>query len=570
MPAKGYAIVSREGNIRVNIKHILAPMEWVYILGHCLLHLGLGHFKKPREQLREWNAACDTFVTRFLQDIKLAPVPYFMSDLPQNLPDSEEKLYREILVRGNIPEDMLRCGTAGPDFLDMDFEVPKYAPRYKSEEWEKKLAYGISDAVNHALGKAAGIDLDPITGAQKKTKSAIARDWFINSYPLLGALAASFEIIEDIKTCQTMGIQIAAVDDEIKKIYVNPLANLSQEESKFVIAHEILHASLRHSTRRQGRDPYLWNVSCDYVIDGWLKEMQVGEMPRYGLLYDPTLRGLSAESVYDLIVTDLRRARKLMTFRGQGVGDMLGGSNPDWWSQKDGVDLDEFYRNSLAQGLIYHEANNRGYLPVGLVEEIQAQAHPPVPWDVELAQWFDGYFAPLEKFRTYARPSRRQSSTPDIPRASWIQKINAEDARTFGVVLDTSLSMSRGALGKALGAIANYCISREVPFVRVVFCDAAPYDEGYLSPDMIAHRVRVKGRGGTVLQPGIDVLEKADNFPKDGPILIITDGFCEEDIRVRREHAFLIPLNASLPFIPKGKVIRMDYKIPKPEKVSKS
>ena len=38
--------------------------------------------------------------------------------------------------------------------------------------------------------------------------------------------------------------------------------------------------------------------------------------------------------------------------------------------------------------------------------------------------------------------------------------------------------------------------------------------------------------GGTVLQPGVDLLEAAEDFPKDGPILIITDGYVEEKIRI--------------------------------------
>ena len=46
------------------------------------------------------------------------------------------------------------------------------------------------------------------------------------------------------------------------------------------MAHEMLHAALRHGTRRQGRDPYIWNVACDYVINGWLVEMGVGDDAR--------------------------------------------------------------------------------------------------------------------------------------------------------------------------------------------------------------------------------------------------------------------------------------------------
>ena len=63
----------------------------------------------------------------------------------------------------------------------------------------------------------------------------------------------------------------------------------------------------------------------------------------------------------------------------------------------------------------------------------------------------------------------------------------------------------------------------------------------YLAPEDIAGRVKVTGRGGTILQPGVDCLEQANDFPKDGPILIITDGEIENDLKVRREHAFLLP-----------------------------
>ncbi len=123
----------------------------------------------------------------------------------------------------------------------------------------------------------------------------------------------------------------------------------------------------------------------------------------------------------------------------------------------------------------------------------------------------------------YARVSRRQSATPDIPRPLWVPAHGAEDGRTYGVVLDMSGSMDRSLLARALGAIASYSMARDVPLVRVVFCDAATCDQGYLLPEAIADKVKVKGRGGTILQPAIDLLERAEDFPTDGPLLIITD-----------------------------------------------
>jgi predicted metal-dependent peptidase len=99
-------------------------------------------------------------------------------------------------------------------------------------------------------------------------------------------------------------------------------------------------------------------------------------------------------------------------------------------------------------------------------------------------------------------------------------------------------------------------MAHEVPMVRVVFCDAAPYDEGYIPPESIADCVNVKGRGGTVLQPAIDLLDKSKDFPKDCPILVITDGRCDRLV-IRRPHAFLLPRSGRLPFIPLGPVFRI-------------
>lgn len=112
----------------------------------------------------------------------------------------------------------------------------------------------------------------------------------------------------------------------------------------------------------------------------------------------------------------------------------------------------------------------------------------------------------------------------------------------------------------ALGSTASYSVAKEVPLVRVVFCDAFAYDIGYVSPEDIAGRVEVKGRGGTVIQPAVDLLEKAKDFPKNAPILIITDGYIEENLEIHREHAFLIPKGNRLPFRAKGKVFYFDEK----------
>ncbi len=78
-----------------------------------------------------------------------------------------------------------------------------------------------------------------------------------------------------------------------------------------------------------------------------------------------------------------------------------------------------------------------------------------------------------------------------------------------------------------------------------------------MNPVDLEEAVQIKGRGGTVLQPGIDLLDRDPQFPKDAPLLMITDGACDRLNLRGRNHAFLIPYGNRLPFPPKGPVFRL-------------
>ncbi|MEL6525377.1 MAG: hypothetical protein AAFQ07_06660 [Chloroflexota bacterium] len=234
-------------------------------------------------------------------------------------------------------------------------------------DWQALFARGLQRAVIAAVNTVGGnTESDYTETTADKTKK-----WFMSHFPLLGALAVAFNVKEDANLCMRLGISVAAVDAQAGEILFNPAGfskdwqgNLDEEEYRFVMAHELLHVALRHHARRQGRDPFFWNVACDYVINGWLVEMDVGQMPRLGILYDSQLKGLSAEVIYDRIVGDLRLLRKrktvrnrlyrkYRTFAGVGSCDIIDGSIADWWTIGEGLTLDDFYRRALAQGFNY-------------------------------------------------------------------------------------------------------------------------------------------------------------------------------------------------------------------------
>ncbi|HEY8980692.1 MAG TPA: hypothetical protein VIU15_14015 [Streptomyces sp.] len=547
-PRSGLLRVDSDGVAHARPERLAQPEDWAWALAHAALHLGFGHVPAARgarvQPDRFDLAARCTVVGRFLLSFPVGRTP---DDLPAAYPDGDEEQLAARWRRDGIPLAHERCGTAGhePDQLLLTWHHAHQQP----PDWQPEFAHALTRTMSAAMDVAGG-RRDSLTGEKTPLRPwQRALSWFVSSYPLLGGIAAGITLVADAELARAHSISVAAVNADAGEIYINPLTQLDDEEWRFVLAHEMLHAALRHADRCGTRDPYLFNVACDYVINGWLREMRVGVMPE-GSLYDAELAGLSAEEVYDRITGDLRRMRRLATPRGKGLGDMLGAPIGPPGAP---VDLDKFYRRGLCQGFELHGQRERGLLPAGLVEEIRALSQPPLPWDARLARWFDEFVPRPEPVRTYARPSRRQAATPGIPRAGRYFPPEEVARCTFGVVLDTSGSMDRTLLGKALGAIASYAEARDVPAARVVFCDAAPYDAGYLPVTEIAGRVRVRGRGGTELQPGIDLLLRADDFPAGAPVLVITDGWCDV-LRVRREHAYLLPQGRRLPFTPRGPV----------------
>lgn len=537
--SRGWAVVHPGGLISANMRIQGTPEEWAWVVTHLLLHLGFGHLAADRCTDAAAQAARCAVVVRFQRQLRLGVPP---SPIPEDLPGSDEESLAELWRLTGVPKHF----EAQPDHLPGPF-----AFRAGELSWTDRLAVGLATAASEAVAEAGASRARPAGSIDPDDPWEQARRWFVGAFPLLGALAAGFTIVASADLARSMNISVAAVDASTAEIFINPLVPMPAEERRFILAHEMLHAALRHGDRVGPRDPFLWNVAADFVVNGWLVEMGVGRIPE-GALYDPALKGRGVEDVYDEIAKNLRRFRKCATMRGRGLGDLLDhGMTP----AKNVDGLDDFYRRALSGGYAYHRQLGRGSIPGGLAEEIRVLEHPPPPWDVELAHWFDRHFQPLERVRSYARASRRQASTPDIPRPGWLRPLVHERDRTFGVVLDTSGSMPPALMGKALGAIASYAAARDVPAARVVFCDAVAYDAGYLAVHDIAGKVRVRGRGGTVLQPGIDLLEGAADFPATGPILVITDGQCDV-LRLRREHAYLIPRGSRLPFTPKGEVFR--------------
>jgi predicted metal-dependent peptidase len=568
--------VASDGTIRVRPYRQATFNEWLFCAVHLLYQVALGYVRPPEdcEDPHKWMMAAEMTVNQYVTAATMLPTP---KDFPNPRGLTRASLFRQrfnggaLPVMQQIPSPAQRMeqwetsrfkpsgdewrSPAGPQVWDIDELPPEVAQRFRNLYVREQVRL-FKPQIDHRR-------------KLKYANSVIARahSWMQQRFPLLSAAAAQFEI--DYTSAERYNIALGAVSVRDQVIYVNPEAELTEMEWRWVIAHEILHVVLEHMQRRGEREPFIWNVACDYVINNWLDHMGVGVRPE-GTLFKEDYRGVDAETIYEELMRNGGNDQlKIVTLRGEGLSDMLD-FDPDFneGDQQPGQGRSSRFRPNVRQ-MTQNEARKmlqdeesgygRGFLPGDLIEELDltrfASERIEVPaWKTELAEWFAIQFIPKPPTRSYNRMSRRQASAPDIPLPG--KAIVDYHSPTFGVVLDTSGSMSHDLLQTGMSAVVAYAERHGVAFVRLVMCDTRPYDEGFIPLETLKRPYQIMGRGGTVLQPSVDLLQKAKDFPQDAPLLIVTDGQIDV-LKIERDHAFLLPSEGELPFEPVGPVFRI-------------
>lgn len=107
-------------------------------------------------------------------------------------------------------------------------------------------------------------------------------DFIYNDCVFLGNLALRLKLVDATKWCPT-----AATD--FKHLYYNRdfIDRCSLDDTKFVIGHEVMHCVYDHFSRREHRDPMLYNCAGDYMINLELKDLGIGTFPTSDTMMDP-------------------------------------------------------------------------------------------------------------------------------------------------------------------------------------------------------------------------------------------------------------------------------------------
>ena len=128
-------------------------------------------------------------------------------------------------------------------------------------------------------------------------------------YPFFGSVVASvgYKENKDIPTAGTDG----------ETIYYNPkyLESLSVEEQTFIFAHEVCHIAFNHILRSEGKDPELWNIATDGVINQFLKRDGLKMVP--GGVDMAEAINYDAEQLYEKLLQE-KQQRQQQQQNGKG------------------------------------------------------------------------------------------------------------------------------------------------------------------------------------------------------------------------------------------------------------
>ena len=345
----------------------------------------------------------------------------------------------------------------------------------------------------------ATIDMKKLTTKLAKAKTAL-----ILEHPFVGTIALSmpFEFDESIKTAATNG----------KRIKFNPefVDSLTDEEVKFLVAHECFHPMLEHNFRRGDRQHKKWNVAADYVINKLLTDESIGRMPKVGLL-DPNIYNAghgTSEGIYNILPD--------MPDDGSGPGDP--GNALDDCEDGDGSPAEQQQQQAewkvkVAQAA--QAAKMMGKMSANMQRLVDEVLQPKVDWR-EVMQKF------LVKARTdqrsFARFNRRF-----IAQGLYLPSVSGEQMGEVCFAVDCSGSIDQATVSQFAAEIKRVKEDLMPERIHVLYFDSeVSHVESYEQHDELD--IKPHGGGGTDFAPVFEKIIELGINPV--AVVFLTDLCC--------------------------------------------
>lgn len=332
-----------------------------------------------------------------------------------------------------------------------------------------------------------------------------AKTGLILEHPFIGSVAINmpFELDETIETAATNG----------KRVKFNPkfIEGLTDEELKFLVAHECLHPMLEHNYRRNGRSPMRWNKACDYVINHLLDQEKIGKFIQGGCL-DPNIYNAgngTSDGIFNILPED----------GGNGGGDGPGGAGNDL---EDGEGSPAEQQQEAAEWKVKvaqaaQAAKMMGKLSANMQRFVDEVLQPKVDWRDVLRRFVQK--AKTDE-RTFARPNRRFLS-----QGLYLPSVTGEVLGEIVIAVDCSGSIGQREINEFATEVKSLKEDGNPSALHVVYFDSEVSHYEYFGRDDEVH-IEAHGGGGTAFSPIFKYLD--DNAIVPVACVVLTDLCCDD------------------------------------------
>lgn len=314
-------------------------------------------------------------------------------------------------------------------------------------------------------------------------------------------------------------INTAATDGRHFYYDTNFVDQLNPKQTEFLFCHEVLHNVFDHLTRRNDRDPQIWNIACDYAINQILIDDKIGErINQVKIFQDNKYRGKSAEEIYDIIYEkyDLEQLQQLGELLDQHLDpekDGNGKGRPNYTKEELRKIRDEMKEAMISAA----QSAGAGNIPAGVRRLISELTEPKINWRELLKQQIQ---STIRNDYTWMRPSRKGWHTGAI-----LPGMNFDQQIDICVTIDMSGSISDTMARDFLSEIKGIMDSFKEFNLRLWTFDTQVYNPVEITSDNIQEfeTYEPKGGGGTDFMCNWNYMKDENIVPKK--FIMFTDGY---------------------------------------------
>ena len=343
--------------------------------------------------------------------------------------------------------------------------------------------------------------MQDVTKRISKAKTAL-----ILEHPFIGSVALNMPMSIDnsVPTAATNGKRVLFNEE-----FCN---GLSDEELKFLVAHECMHPMLEHNFRRGERDTYKWNQAADYVINKLLTDEGIGKMPEQGLLDDNIYKqgGGTSDGIFNLLPDTPQDGQG-----NGGQGQPLDSCEDGQGSPAEVSQQQAEWKVKVAQAA--QSAKMMGKMSAGLERLVDEILKPKVDWRDVLQRFV---VKCRSDQRSWARPNRRFLS-----QGLYLPSVSGESLGEIAFAVDCSGSIGQDEINQFASEITTVWQDQRPTKVHVIYFDSevSHYDEFGQDDEPV---VKPHGGGGTAFSPVFRYMAEKGIEPV--ACIFLTDLCCDD------------------------------------------